>query len=149
MIASQDVLKGLYQVIYEKVDSSVICFWDNLGYACKTWKMKAVVLAQASSGLTGVDLLKLKLKDFNEGLIEVLDKKTKCKKRICQLKLVRIKTYKEFTTFISEESVNAIERYLKLERNDPQPDDALFTASRADRDHLFTVSLQQAYKNLN
>jgi len=65
------------------------------------------------------------------------------------LKLVRIKTYKEFTTFISEEPVNAIERYLKLERNDPQPDDALFTASRADRDHLFTVSLQQAYKNLN
>ena len=115
----------------------------------KSWKMKAIILAQLSSGLTSIDLLNLTLKDFYDGIIEVFDNKTKCIKRICQLKLVRQKTDKEYTTFFSEEAVSIIEKYLLIERNNPQPEDALFTGSREGKTPLNTVSLQQAYRNLN
>ena len=95
--------------------------------ASKTWKMKAMILAQLSSGLTGVDLLKLKIENFKEGIKEVYDDNGYLRK-VCMLRLVRQKTNKEFTTFFSEEAVLAIEKYLELERINPKPDEALFSS---------------------
>jgi len=40
---------------------------------CRTFKMKAVLLAQASSGLAGSDLFNLKISHFKDGIKEVYD----------------------------------------------------------------------------
>lgn len=96
--------------------------------ASKSWKMKAIILTQVSSGISTADLIKLKVKDFQEGLIEVYDKEYRTTKKICRLKLVRQKTRKEFTTFLSEEAVKSIEKYLELDRSDLKYDDALFAS---------------------
>lgn len=57
-------------------------------------------------------MLCLKVKDFQEGIFEVYDSITKSKRKICQLILVRTKTGIEFTTFLSEEAIESIEKYL-------------------------------------
>jgi hypothetical protein len=71
---------------------------------CKSFKFKAIILAQASSGLSIVDVVNLKIKDFKEGLIELDDIK------ICRLTLKRNKTNVKFTTFLSDEAITAIDR---------------------------------------
>ncbi|MGZ7135034.1 MAG: hypothetical protein ACXVHY_04095 [Methanobacterium sp.] len=95
--------------------------------ACKTWKMKAMILAQLSSGLTSIDLLNLTVKDFKDGIRKVHDNNGQLRK-ICMLNLVRQKTDKEYTTFFSEEAINAIENYFEQDRIKPLSDEALFSS---------------------
>jgi len=115
---------------------------------CRTFKMKAVILAQASSGLAGSDLLNLKISDFKEGIKEVYDDNDE-RRRICQLNLKRKKTHVKFTTFFNEEAVEAIERYLEFEREDIKPDDALFSRYKSGGDHMTTMAIQHSYRDLN
>ncbi|MBI5680516.1 MAG: site-specific integrase [Methanobacterium sp.] len=121
----------------------------NLLDACKTWKMKAVILTQVSSGLSAADILKLKVKDIKTGIIEVHDKNAGKNRRICKLHLSRKKTNKEFITFISEEALGAIEKYLKLERINPDFDGALFPSSKSSNKPMKINTLQMAYISLN
>lgn len=116
--------------------------------ASKTWKMRAMILAQLSSGLTGIDLINLKIEHFEEGIKELYDDNGHLR-RVCMLHLVRQKTDKEFTTFFSEEAVLAIEKYLELERVNPKPDEALFSSYKKIGNHMKTTTLQTAYRNLN
>lgn len=116
--------------------------------ASKTWKMKAMIIAQLSSGLTGVDLLNLKVEDFKEGIREVYDDNGYLR-RVCMLYLFKQKTDKEFTTFFSEEAVIAIEKYLELERVNPKADDSLFSSYKTSGSHIKTQTLQMAYRQLN
>ncbi len=115
---------------------------------CKSFKMKAVILAQASSGLAISDLLNLKLSDFKEGIQKVYDDNDEpC--RICQLSLERKKTHVKFTTFFSEEAVEAIETYLEFERLDVNDDGALFSRYQSGGNHMSTMAIQHSYRELN
>ena len=116
--------------------------------ASKTWKMRAMILAQLSSGLTGIDLINLKIKEFEEGIKEIYDDNGYLR-RVCMLHLIRQKTDKEFTTFFSEEAVIAIEKYLELERVEPESNDALFSSYKKIGSHMKTSSLQMSYRYLN
>ena len=109
---------------------------------CRSFKMKAIILTQISSGLAVADVQKLKIKDFQKGLIKLENGK------ICRLNLKRKKTGVEFTTFMSMEAVEAIERYLEFERVDPQPEDALFSSFKSGKP-LTIGAFQQSYRNLN
>lgn len=80
--------------------------------ASRTLRIKAVMLTQASSGLSVIDVINLKIKDFYNGLITI----TEDGKEICKLHLNREKTGKEFTTFLSYEAVDSIKNYIKNER---------------------------------
>lgn len=117
--------------------------------ACKNLKMKAIILTQISSGLSASDTLNLKIKDFQDGLTDAYDKKSRKTRRICKLHLKREKTKKEFITFLSEESVTYIEKYLKLERKkEPQPEEALFPGWDPSKS-MTNVNLHKGYENLN
>ena len=117
--------------------------------ACKSWKMKAIILAQISSGLSTADIIKLKLKDFQEGVTDTYDKENRIIRRICKLRLIRQKTGNKFTTFLSEEAVKAIEKYLELERINPKPEDALFSSYKKTSRHMANISLSFNYQCLN
>jgi hypothetical protein len=78
-----------------------------------------MIFAQLSIGLTGVDMLNLKVKDFYDGLIESIDDNG-VKMHVYMLHMFRKKTDKEFTTFFSEEAVIGIEKYLECERIKPK-----------------------------
>ncbi|WP_414469137.1 tyrosine-type recombinase/integrase [Methanobacterium sp. ACI-7] len=107
-----------------------------------------MILAQLSSGLAGLDMLKLKIKDYNDGLIESIDDND-IRRNVCLLHMFRKKTDKEFTTFFSEEAVIAIEKYLELECIDINDDEALFASYKAGGKHMGTTALQMAYRYLN
>lgn len=89
---------------------------------CRRLRLKAIILTQVSSGLSVSDVVKLKIKDFNDGLIKVDEKN-----EICMFHIKRQKTDKEFTTFISVEAVEMIKKYLEIERPAYIPDDYLFS----------------------
>jgi integrase len=110
---------------------------------CKSFKFKAIILAQAFSGLSIVDVVNLKIKDFKEGLIELNDIK------ICRLTLERNKTNVKFTTFLSDESITAIDKYLEFERIDPKPEEALFSSYKDGGRHMTTSAIQESYRILN
>jgi len=63
--------------------------------SCRTWKMKSLILIQTSSGLSISDILKLKVKDFQNGITIVSDVKSRKKRRICKFHLIREKTKKK------------------------------------------------------
>ena len=119
-----------------------------LGVA-KSWKVKALILFEASSGISGDDILRFTVADFNKGLTKVYDKNTRKERTICRFTLKRGKTSKEFTTFISEETVKAIQNYLKLERIDPTPSDPLFTTHKKTKRPLQVQGLMGIYRRLN
>ena len=89
---------------------------------CRRLRLKAIILTQVSSGLSVSDVVKLKIKDFNDGLIKVDEKN-----EICMFHIKRQKTDKEFTTFISVEAVEMIKKYLEIERPAYAPNDYLFS----------------------
>lgn len=89
---------------------------------CRRLRLKAIILTQVSSGLSVSDVVKLKIKDFNQGLIQVDEKN-----EICMFHIKRQKTDKEFTTFISVEAVEMIKKYLEIERPAYIPNDYLFS----------------------
>lgn len=80
----------------------------------KSFKLKALILTQATSGLALVDVLKLELDQFYDGLIKLDDGH-----EICMIHQKRTKTEQEHFTFISYEAVDLIKKYLELERNEP------------------------------
>ncbi len=80
--------------------------------AARTLRIKAIMLVQASSGLSEADVVKLKIQDFYDGLIKITDDGLE----ICRLHLNREKTGKEFTTFFSYEAVDAVKNYIWNER---------------------------------
>lgn len=80
----------------------------------KSFKLKALILTQATSGLALIDVLKLDLNQFYDGLIQLDDKR-----EICRIHHQRTKTEREHYTFISYEAVELIKKQLELERNEP------------------------------
>ena len=79
--------------------------------ATKTFKMKALILTQATSGLALQDVLQLNIEQFNDGLITIDDDY-----QICKIHHRRTKSTREHYTFIGFEAVNLIKKYIKLER---------------------------------
>ncbi len=122
---------------------------QSLLHVCKSFKMRAMILAQASSGLASIDILSLKVKDFQEGLDKVFDDNIEKYRRVCCLNLERKKTRVIFTTFFSEETVKAIEKYIEIERTDIKPEDALFSSYKSGGKHMSTIALQEQYRRLN
>jgi integrase len=57
--------------------------------------------------------------------------------------------YFALSSFFSEETVKAIERYLEIERIDPNPEEALFSNYKAGGQHMSTTALQEQYRRLN
>lgn len=90
--------------------------------ACRTLRLRAIILTQSSSGLSVSDVVNLRVKDFEDGLIELDEGK-----ELCMLRLRRQKTDREFSTFISFEAVESIKTYLETERKEYTSDDFLFT----------------------
>lgn len=79
--------------------------------ACKTQRLRAIILVQISSGLSVTDVVNLKIEEFYDGLIDIDNGK-----EICKLHLNRGKTDKEFITFLNYEAVEAIKDYIISER---------------------------------
>ena len=91
-------------------------------HAVNSFKIKALILTQATSGLAIQDVLQLNIEQFHEGLIKLDDTH-----EICRIQQKRTKTNREHYTFINFEAVDLIKKYIKLERegNEEGP---LFTA---------------------
>lgn len=114
--------------------------------ASKSLKMKAIILSQASAGLSNSDLIKIKVKDFEKGIIELKDKYKNLRK-ICKLSLN--KRNQDYITFLSEEAVQVVENYLKLERKSYKPYEPLFSSSKNIKNPMTSQGVQEAYRKLN
>jgi len=110
---------------------------------CKSFKFKAILLTQVSSGLSIADVVTLRIKDFKEGIRNVDNT------RICRLTLARNKTIVKFTTFLSDEAITAVEKYLEFERINPQPEEPLFSSYKAGGKQMTTNAIQESYRILN
>jgi len=91
--------------------------------ACKSYKLKALILCQSSSGLSAADVVRLSVEQFKNGLVDVGETN-----QICMLKLERQKTGKEFITFLSHEAVYMVKKHLELERTDITSSSPLFNS---------------------
>lgn len=111
--------------------------------AAKSFKLKSLILTQATSGLALIDVLNLDVNQFHEGLIH-LDKEHE----ICRIHQARSKTGREHYTFISYEAVDLIKKYLTLERKEPVTG-PLFAASRKGNKRYSTESYRNAVNRLN
>lgn len=114
---------------------------------CKTWKMRSLILIQASSGISINYLINLKFKDFINGLITFKDINN-FKREICFFKLTR-EDGQPFITFISEEAVFAIKKYITLERANMQMEGPLFTKQKQNNSPIHPAALRKAYRDLN
>lgn len=121
---------------------------NRLLKTARSFKLRAIILTQCSSGLAISDVVDLKVNDFFNGLTEVYDENDE-KRRICKLSLKKIKTGVNFTTFLNEEAVNAIEKYLKLERVNVTQEQPLFSSYKNGESHMNQLAVQEAYRNLN
>lgn len=110
---------------------------------CKSFKFKAIILTQVSSGLSVADVVTLRIKDFTDGIHNVEDT------RLCRLTLSRNKTDVQFTTFLSDEAITAIEKYLEFERINPQPEEPLFSRYKAGGKPITTNGIQESYRVFN
>lgn len=112
-------------------------------------KIRAIILVQASSGLSAQDISKLRVKDFRNGIIEQYDRVNKKYWNICKLNFERSKDGESYFTFLSEEAVEAVQDYLLFERDIQGDNDALFSDAK-DSGKPFTVAgIQEAYRRLN
>lgn len=109
----------------------------------RTLRLKAIILIQASSGLAISDVINLKIKDFQEGLKDVVEGK-----QICQFHLRRQKTDKEFYTFISFEAVESIKEYLETERKEYGSEDFIFSNTFRNKP-VTTDMIQKDFRVLN
>jgi len=110
--------------------------------AAKSFKLKSLILTQATSGLCQEDVLNLTIKQFEDGLIE-LDKDIE----ICLIRQEREKSGVEHYTFISYEAVELIKKYLKLERNNPS--DYLFSSTKNKNTRYNNESYGNTLRTLN
>ena len=86
--------------------------------SCKTIKQKAIILTQFSSGLSNSDIVKLKVGQFYRGIDN---------HNICHIRIRRHKNENELITFLSPEAVEAIQSYLRVERENLDDSQPLFT----------------------
>ena len=112
---------------------------------CTTRRQKAMILTQASSGLAIGDLIRLTLKDYENGLISIGESKQIC---MFHFKEGRQKTGIEFYTFISFEAVEAINNYLQYERKPHFKTPYLFTNVFEDRG-VSEFAFQEDLRKLN
>lgn len=113
----------------------------------RTSRIKAIMLTQASSGLSIADVVKLRIYDFYDGLIEISPGK-----QICKLHLNREKTGREFTTFLSYEAVETIKNYIESERqyeDSPYLFQKLYLNNRNQDPQLTEDLIQKEFRVLN
>lgn len=108
----------------------------------------AMILTQCSSGLSLTDLLNLTLDEYQKGLTSIGEGGEICRLHYQKGRSKTESVGNEFYTFISFEGVEAINRYLKYERN-PQPDsEYLFSNSRIEK-QLSTDAYMDDLRRLN
>lgn len=135
--------KDNFYPIIKKQDTNRLTKQDieRLLDASKNMKMKAIILTQISSGLAPKILLNLKIKDFEDGIINENVK-------LCKFNLKR-SDGGYFTVFISTEALEAIEQYLKFERKTVNLEDPLFSRNINGKNKLSIAGLEKAYRELN
>lgn len=109
----------------------------------KSYKLKALILTQATSGLSMVDVLNLNVDQFYDGLIKLDDGH-----EICRVYLGRTKTEREHYTFIGYEAVELIKKYLELERKDPM-EGPLFAGSKTNNKRYTESSYMSMINRIN
>ncbi len=106
---------------------------------------KCIFLAKLSSGLDDIDLFKLKIGDFNDGIIGEFD--------LCYLNGTRIKTGMYYQTFFNHECVKMIELYLKERENKEEitNDKYLFVSNKYTKckTNTFSESLKVVCRKLD
>lgn len=112
--------------------------------AAKSFKLKALILTQASSGMARTDVVKLTIKQFENGLIDIGND---CK--ICKISMRRTKTNQEHITFIGFEAVELIQKYLKYERGEYHSDWPLFSAEKGLKRGFTEYGYSTAINRLN
>ncbi|OEC87846.1 MULTISPECIES: tyrosine-type recombinase/integrase [Methanobacterium] len=80
-------------------------------HGANSFKIKALILTQATSGIAIQDVLQLNIEQFYDGLIDLKEGY-----QICKIHHKRTKSSREHYTFISFEAVALIKKYIKLER---------------------------------
>lgn len=107
--------------------------------ACKTIKEKAIILTQFSSGLSNSDIVKLTVGQFWSGLDE---------NKLCKIRMRRHKNEKEFVTFLSPEAVDAIKSYLRVERENIDDSQPLFTKFKSSNTPIKPIAIIHTYSRL-
>jgi integrase len=107
--------------------------------SCKTVKQKAIILTQFSSGLSNSDIVKLTVGQFCSGIDN---------NNICHIRMRRQKNENEFITFISPEAVEAIQSYLRVERENLDDSQPLFTKFKSSDKTMSDVSIIFVYQRL-
>ncbi len=107
--------------------------------ACKTIKQKAIILTQFSSGLGNSDVVRLTVGQFRNGIDD---------NNICKIRIRRHKTDEELITFLSPEAVEAINSYLRVERNNLEDSQPLFTKYKNVNAPLLEDSILFIYSRL-
>lgn len=119
--------------------------------ACWKVRVKAMILTQCSSGLSVADVLKLTIKDFENGLVDIGENREICR---FHFKVGRqkgsLEEEREFYTFISFEAVEAIKDYLKTERHPKHENPYIFSHSKIFEDRPLTPhNVQDDLRKLN
>lgn len=107
--------------------------------SCKTVKEKAIILTQFSSGLSNSDVVQLTVGQFKNGIDE---------NNICKIKMRRRKNENEFVTFLSPEAVEAIQSYLRVERENLDDSQPLFTKFKSSNTPMMPIAIVHTYARL-
>lgn len=107
--------------------------------SCNTIKQKAIILTQFSSGLSNIDVVKLTVRQFQNGIDN---------NNICKIRMRRHKNENEFITFLSPEAVEAIQTYLRVERENLVDSQPLFTKFKSSEVPLASIAIVHMYANL-
>ena len=108
--------------------------------SCKTVKQKAIILTQFSSGLSNSDIVKLKVGQFYKGIDN---------HNICHIRIRRHKNENELITFLSPEAVEAIQSYLRVERENLDDSQPLFTKFKSPDEYMSPQAIIFVYQRLN
>lgn len=108
--------------------------------ATNSLKERAIILTQFSSGLSNSDVVRLTVGQFWDGLDD---------NDICKIRMRRHKNSNEFVTFISPEAVQVIKSYLKVERDNLEDTQPLFTKFKTSNQSLETIAVVHTYARLN
>jgi integrase len=108
--------------------------------SCKTVKQKAIILTQFSSGLSNSDIVKLTVGQFYSGIDN---------NNICHIRMRRHKNENEFITFISPEAVEAVQSYLRVERENLDDSQPLFTKFKSSDEYMSPEAIIFVYQRLN
>jgi integrase len=107
--------------------------------SCNSIKQKSIILTQFSSGLSNSDVVPLTVGQFKQGLDE---------NNICTIKIRRHKTGEKVITFLSPEAVDAIKSYLKVERDNLEDNQPLFTQHKSEDKAMAEAGIVSMYERL-